>query len=199
MLYRQYKKAFYYYFFNSLTSVRVFISMVSDNPWCSLWASSSLRWTSHVTITRVPSPSGEAGKTEIYHPNRERARNSVQITVIREIAGISVGFGYWIQICWILSLLGRFCRFSRLMFFVYRKKTYRSIGHFHVSYVTPKLIGWFQAIPSVMTNEMASYNTAEHYFQRWRQCTNFSAPGMISGNNYHRYYIFKAFLVIKDV
>ncbi len=34
--------------------------------------------------------SGESGKTEICHPDRERAGNSVQITVIREIAGIAV-------------------------------------------------------------------------------------------------------------
>ncbi len=41
--------------------------------------------------------SGQSGKTEICHPDRERAGNSVQITVIREIAGISVGLGYWIR------------------------------------------------------------------------------------------------------
>ncbi len=41
--------------------------------------------------------SGESGKTEICHPDRERAGNSVQITVIWEIVGISVGLGYWIR------------------------------------------------------------------------------------------------------
>ncbi len=35
---------------NSPTSVRVFTRMVSDNRWCSLWASSSLSGTSNVTL-----------------------------------------------------------------------------------------------------------------------------------------------------
>ncbi len=30
---------------------------------------------------------------------------------------------------------------------------------FHVADVLPKLIGWFLAIPSVMTNEVASYKS----------------------------------------
>ncbi len=37
-------------FLNSLTSVRVFTRMVSDNPWCSLWVPSSQSWTSKITI-----------------------------------------------------------------------------------------------------------------------------------------------------
>ncbi len=37
-------------FLNSLTSVRVFTKMVSDNPWCSLWVPSSQSWTSKITI-----------------------------------------------------------------------------------------------------------------------------------------------------
>ncbi len=43
---------FYYsvMFLNSLTLVRVFTRMLSDNLWCSLWALSSLSGTSHVTL-----------------------------------------------------------------------------------------------------------------------------------------------------
>ncbi len=37
-------------FLNSLTSVRVFTRIVSDNPWCSLLAISSLRWKYNVTF-----------------------------------------------------------------------------------------------------------------------------------------------------
>ncbi len=37
-------------FLNSLTSVRVFTRMVSDNPWCSLWVPSSQSWTSKITM-----------------------------------------------------------------------------------------------------------------------------------------------------
>ncbi len=37
-------------FLNSLTSVRVFTRIVSDNPWCSLWVPSSQSWTSKISI-----------------------------------------------------------------------------------------------------------------------------------------------------
>ncbi len=37
-------------FLNSLTSVRVFTRMVSENSWCSLWVSSSLSWKANVTL-----------------------------------------------------------------------------------------------------------------------------------------------------
>ncbi len=43
--------AYFFLFFNSLTSVIVFTRMVSNNPWCSLLAICSLRWTYNVTIT----------------------------------------------------------------------------------------------------------------------------------------------------
>ncbi len=33
---------------------------------------------------------------------------------------------------------------------------------FDMAHVLPKLIGWFPAIPSVMTNEIASYKPASH-------------------------------------
>ncbi len=38
-------------FLNSLMSVRVFTRIISDNPWCSLLAICSLRWTYNVTFT----------------------------------------------------------------------------------------------------------------------------------------------------
>ncbi len=44
------KLIFNYNFLNSLKSVRVFTRMVSDNPWCSLWVSSSQSWTSNITL-----------------------------------------------------------------------------------------------------------------------------------------------------
>ncbi len=41
-------------FFNSLTSVRVFTGMVSDNPWCSLWVPSSQSRSSNImNITTI--------------------------------------------------------------------------------------------------------------------------------------------------
>ncbi len=55
----------------------------------------SIQW--YIQGSQPTGRSGESGKTEICHPDRERAGNSVQITVIREIARISVGLGYWIQ------------------------------------------------------------------------------------------------------
>ncbi len=38
-------------YFDSLTSVRVFTRIVSDNPWCNLLAIFSLRWKYNVTFT----------------------------------------------------------------------------------------------------------------------------------------------------
>ncbi len=44
-------KVWFCTFLNSLTSVRVFTRIVSDNPWCSLLAICSLRWKYDVTFT----------------------------------------------------------------------------------------------------------------------------------------------------
>ncbi len=41
----------FWLFLNSVTSVKVFTRMVSDNPWCSLLTICSLRWKYNVTFT----------------------------------------------------------------------------------------------------------------------------------------------------
>ncbi len=38
----------------------------------------------------------------------------------------------------------------------------QEIQSFDIADVLPKLIGWFPAIPSVMTNEIASYKPTSH-------------------------------------
>ncbi len=99
----------------------------------------------HHSIIRVPSEPGETGK---WHPGREKTENNVKITQNRDKTG---------------TILGSVKHGSTS-----NDKT-RNTGEFPMADVLPKLIGWFTAIPSVMTNEIASYKSAKHYFQRWRQ------------------------------
>ncbi len=49
--------------------------------------------------------------------------------------------------------------------------------------VLSKLIGRFPVISSVMTNEITSYKSAKHFFQRWRQSSWFS---LSSGDDFWR-------------
>ncbi len=46
----QFIECTFFHLLNSLTSVRVFTRIVSDNPWCSLWVPSSQSWTSNFTL-----------------------------------------------------------------------------------------------------------------------------------------------------
>ncbi len=54
MVWHAYTKLFIcklFLFMNSLTSVRVFPRIISDNPWCSLLAIGFLRWNYNATFT----------------------------------------------------------------------------------------------------------------------------------------------------
>ncbi len=97
-------------------------------------------------VYRVPGESGETGK---WCPGREKIGNNVKITQNRDKTGI---------------ILGSVKRGSTP-----NDETRNTGTVFHVAYLLPKLIGWVSAIPSLMTNEIASYKSAKHYFQRWPQ------------------------------
>ncbi len=44
--------------------------------------------------------------------------------------------------------------------------------HIPCGHALPKLIGWFPAIPSVMTNDIASYKSAEYSQRWWQSCSS---------------------------